>query len=179
MYPTQTTYLKSALPNYACWSRAKNYIEIFHAACTSERIHSTRGDMKQEQILSEKLLLSTSSIPASPGLRTFLTHLTSSVTQASLPTELSPNLTSMRSITRRSESRQLRTLCPAHLPRHLRFCFRWLVSKLFWQMSHYPPARVSASRKKKPCATSIRPRENNTAVKTATAGILHIGKGNF
>lgn len=78
----------------------------------------------QERILSERLLLSSSSIPASPGLRTFLMHLTSSVTQASLPTELSPDLMSMRSITYRSKSRQLYNLCPAHLSKHLHLCFQ-------------------------------------------------------
>lgn len=52
-------------------------------------------------MLSENLLLSSSSIPASPGLRTPLMHLTSSITQASPPTELSPHLMSMRSITQK------------------------------------------------------------------------------
>lgn len=67
-----TAYLKSVLPNYAFWWRAKNDIEGFRVAFTSEWIHSAWRDIK---ILSENLLLSSSSIPALPGLRMLLMHL--------------------------------------------------------------------------------------------------------
>lgn len=135
--------VKPVLPNCAFWRRAKNDIEGFHVAFTSEWIRSAL-DIK---ILWENLLLSSSSIPASPVL-TLLMHVTSRITQASLPTEQCPNLMSMQSITQ-SQIITALELCPAHLPKQLHFCFQWLAPKLFWQMSHYLSTHDSFDRKKR------------------------------
>lgn len=75
-------------------------------------------------------------------------HVTSRITQASLPTEQCPNLMSMQSITQ-SQIITALELCPAHLPKQLHFCFQWLAPKLFWQMSHYLSTHDSFDRKKR------------------------------
>lgn len=146
---------KSVLPNYAFWRRAENDIEGFHVAFTSEWIHSAL-DIK---ILSEDLLLSSSSIPASPVL-TLLMHVTSRITQASLPTEQSPNSMSMQSITQNQITTPLDSVTCSS-PQTTPLLLSVTSSQTFLTNESLPMHPWFFWQKKKPCVLSITLRDRN------------------